>query len=228
MSLQQRPQALRLLKDTRLWTGRGRSRQATISTGHAELDLSLPGGGWPAHALTEVLHDVQGIGEMQLLLPALTRLSRSKHIALVAPPYIVNAPALSSVGAELSRITVLPQLSNKDRDWASEQCLRSGAYAAVLMWAEEMPDKDMRRLQLACEHGKAMGFVFRPSRYAAQPSPAALRVQLGPQGQLDVLKARGGQSRRLWWQRATTSKRLQNLDVVDLPLPAATAPGCPA
>lgn len=224
MSLNNRQQAIDLLKDPRLWRGRSVGKHATVPTGHHELDLSLPGGGWPANAVTEILHDLHGIGEMQLLLPCLARLSKSKHVALVAPPYIVNAPALASVGAELSRITVLPQVSSKDRDWAAEQCLRSGAYAAVLMWADDMNDKDMRRLQLACEHGKALGFVFRSGRHAQNPSPASLRVKLGPQGQVDVLKARGGRPGRLWWQQSKSWNR----PATDLPVMDDGAMGCTA
>lgn len=222
--LPQHPQAMALLRDPRLWTGRHRSRLQTVASGHAELDLSLPGGGWPVGTLTEILHGEHGIGEMQLLLPALARLSRSKHIAMIAPPFVVNAPALSSVGAQLSRITVLPQVNDSERNWAAEQCLRSGAYAAVLIWAEQMPDRELRRLQLACEQGRALGFMFRNSSYAQQPSAAGLRLQLGPQGQIDILKSRGGRPQRLWWQRARTNTR----HAVDLPVSAPLAAGCPA
>ena len=38
----------------------------TISTGFADLDSELPGGGWPKGALTELLRDGEGIGEMRL------------------------------------------------------------------------------------------------------------------------------------------------------------------
>ena len=46
----------------------------TISTGFAELDQCLPGGGWPMGSLIEILHDICGIGELSLLLPALSRM----------------------------------------------------------------------------------------------------------------------------------------------------------
>ena len=225
MSLHNRQQAIDLLKSPRLWGALGLSSRATVSTGHHELDLSLPGGGWPANAMTEILHDRHGISELQLLLPSLARLSRGKHVALVAPPYAVNGPALASVGAELSRITVLPQTSAKDRNWAAEQCLRSGAYAAVLIWADDMADQDLRRLQLACEHGKALGFVFRSGLHAQRTSPAALRVKLGPQGQVDVLQGRDGRSRRLWWQRPGDRRQSPALPSVPAPIAGCALPG---
>jgi len=41
-----------------------------ILTGFAALDAALPGHGWPANDLTEIHGDAQGIGELQLVLPA--------------------------------------------------------------------------------------------------------------------------------------------------------------
>ena len=42
-----------------------------LPTGFATLDAELPGGGWPAGALIELLADRPGIGELSLLLPLL-------------------------------------------------------------------------------------------------------------------------------------------------------------
>ncbi|HNA05104.1 MAG TPA: SOS cell division inhibitor, partial [Rhodocyclaceae bacterium] len=46
-----------------------------IASGFAALDAELPGGGWPAGALTEIYPEVEGIGEFSLLAPALARLA---------------------------------------------------------------------------------------------------------------------------------------------------------
>src|SRR5882762_5833625 len=72
-----------------------------ISTSYASLDRELPGGGWPTGALTEILGTgkggVQGIGELQLVLPALAALTRAgKRVAWLAPPYLPYAPALAA------------------------------------------------------------------------------------------------------------------------------------
>lgn len=44
---------------------------AVLPTGFAALDAELPGGGWPAGALIELLADRPGVGELSLLLPLL-------------------------------------------------------------------------------------------------------------------------------------------------------------
>lgn len=59
------------------------SRSTTCSTGHALLDEELPNKGWPRSSLIELLLQQAGIGEMQLLKPALARLSKNQRIALV-------------------------------------------------------------------------------------------------------------------------------------------------
>ena len=57
-----------------------------VPTGYARLNRELPGGGWPAGALTEILCAGEGIGELQLVLPALAALSREgKRVAWLAP-----------------------------------------------------------------------------------------------------------------------------------------------
>ena len=59
------------------------------------LDARLPGGGWPASGLCEVLQAAPGVGELALVWPALARLSqRDRPIVLVAPP----SPACPGLG----------------------------------------------------------------------------------------------------------------------------------
>ena len=66
----------KLLENPRIWRGRNQTqRQAGLASGYAELDRHLPGGGWPPAALTEILTEQYGIGELRLLMPALARLS---------------------------------------------------------------------------------------------------------------------------------------------------------
>lgn len=90
-----------LLQRPDLWRGDtlARTAQDGVASGFAELDAALPGGGWPRGALTELLPHKMGIGELSLLLPALTALeAEAGWIALVAPPWRPHAPAWQAVG----------------------------------------------------------------------------------------------------------------------------------
>lgn len=197
-------EALRsLLARPDLWLGNGTGAappQGTLPTGFAELDALLPGGGWPAGAVTEIVAPREGIGELRLLVPALAGPGvAGRLIAWVSPPYHPYAPAMAAAGLPLSRFLVVSAGAGRDALWAAEQCLRSGACGAVLAWPGECDDRAVRRLQLAAALGGCPAFLFRPERAALSPSPAALRLRLAhsPRGAaVELLKGRGGAGRR--------------------------------
>jgi protein ImuA len=187
-----------VLQHPAIWRGNQYAKVAveSIPTGFAALDAQLPGAGWPRAALTELLTNHQGIGELRLLTPALVRLCKEERwIVLIAPPYRPYAPGFEARGVDLSHLIVVDTRSDAETWWTAERCLRSTACAAVLAWPAAAHERGLRRLQLAAEEGKGMGVVFGPTRYAAQPSPAPLRIQLSPQRgglALQILKRRGG------------------------------------
>lgn len=189
MSLEQ------LFQRAQLWRG-GEIPAAIpgIATGHAGLDELLPGG-WPQGALTEILVSDAGIGALQLLVPALARISQREWVVMIAPPHIPYAPALAAAGVNLRHVLVLHAETERDRLWATEQALRAGCCGAVLVWPCLQDSKRLRRLQLAAEAGDSWGILFRPVAAAQQASPAALRLRLMPAltgPEVAVLKRRGG------------------------------------
>jgi hypothetical protein len=187
-----------VLQHPAIWRGDQYAKVAVASvpTGFAELDAQLPGGGWPRAALTELLANQQGIGELRLLAPALAHLSHEeKWLVLVAPPHLPYAPGFESLGVDLAQLVVVRTRSGGESLWAAERCLRAGTCAAVIAWPGPGSERSLRRLQLAAEEGKSLGVIFGPTRNAANASPAALRIRLDAgRGRLEVqiLKRRGG------------------------------------
>ncbi|PBJ81882.1 DNA lesion error-prone repair protein ImuA [Lysobacteraceae bacterium NML93-0399] len=185
-----------LLAARTVWpAGRGtRSAQTGQPTGHPMLDAALPGGGWPPKALTELLLPADGVGEISLLFPALSRITAAGgRVVLVAPPCIPYAPAWQAAGVRLDALDVV-EAAPADALWAFEQCLRSGACAAVLGWPDTGDARLMRRLQVAADSGDCHAFALRDRRHAANPSPAALRLEyLSDLRAWQVRKCRGGQ-----------------------------------
>lgn len=177
-----------------LWHA-GRSAKITAdgeSTGYAELDALLPQKGWPRRALTELLLPADGLGELGLLFPALTRMTQAGHpVVVIAPPYIPYAPAWQAAGIDLSLVEIV-DASPRDALWAFEQCLRSGACSAVLGWPQQADAQSLRRLQVAADSGDCLGFAFRDRKHVANASPAALRMEHAG-GQWHIRKCRGGQ-----------------------------------
>ena len=85
-----------LLRHPGIWrsTEPRASGLGSVPSGFDALDRVLPGGGWPAAGLIELLVAGPGIGELRLLVPALERAIRAgQRAALVHPPHVPYAPA---------------------------------------------------------------------------------------------------------------------------------------
>ena len=180
-----------------IWRGSQLARSACpgIASGFAALDAELPGGGWPRGALTEILPQHEGIGELRVLGPALAQLTaQGKCIAWIAPPYLPYAPALAAAGIALERVLIVKTTKDGDSLWAAEQALRSAACGGVLAWTRDIRYTQLRRLQLAAEDGGCLAVLFRPTLAAREPTPAALRIALATADgglALSILKRRG-------------------------------------
>jgi len=172
------------------------ARPTAQPTGFAPLDAALPGGGWPVGAITELMPETQGIGELSLLLPALAQLSRAgRYIAWIAPPCLPYPPALIHHGLALEQLLLVQTRDARTALWATEQALRCPAIGAVLAWPEAIDDRQVRRLQLAAEAGGSCGLLYRPPAAAQQHSPAALRMLLRGDVaglHIEIRKVRGG------------------------------------
>ncbi|GAB2891642.1 translesion DNA synthesis-associated protein ImuA [Uliginosibacterium flavum] len=167
--------------------------EAGVASGFAALDAELPGGGWPRGALSELLLEASGIGELSLLQPVLQACAVQAPIALIAPPQRPHAPAWAAV-LPLERL-LLVEARGAEVAWAAEHLLASGALGALLVWLPAQIDtRTLRRLQMAAEGHPAPAFVFRPAAAARQASPAPLRLNLAGSAeglQLRVFKRRG-------------------------------------
>ena len=179
-----------------VWRGGGLAQAlAALSSGFAALDAELPGAGWPRQALTEILADNTGIGELELILPALAALTGAGQRAVwVSPPHVPYAPALAAAGVDLVNLLVVRAPERRDALWAAEQALRSGSSGALAAWLPRPRYAELQRLAVAAEAGRAAAFLFRPLAAANESSPAALRVALEPAGSelhLRIIKRRG-------------------------------------
>ena len=185
-----------VLNHPAVWRGSEYARVAPgVPTGFAELDAQLPGGGWPAGAITEIYAERTGVGEVQLTMPAAAKLTQAgRWLTLVAPLHVPYAPALAAHGVRLEKLLLVETRTSEDNLWACEQALRSSCCGAVLLWQDHLHERALRRLQLAAESASSSLFLFRSAR-VAPASPAALRLHVSrSEGRtmVRVLKRRGG------------------------------------
>lgn len=182
---------------TALWLGHELAAPArpACPSGFAELDAQLPGGGWPAGGLTELMHET-GSGEIRLLAPALRRLGTGpRELVWIAPPHPPYAPAVQALSLSLARLLWLRADHPADAAWAAEQVLRSGSAGAVLWWSRQVLPATLRRLHLVAQEGGTPLFALRPPAARAHASPAPLRLALqalaGSRLEIDLFKRNG-------------------------------------
>jgi hypothetical protein len=176
---------------------RASSRQPdwqVLSTGFTALDRCLPGGGWPLAAMTEIFTGQYGIGELQLLMPALARRAQ-QGITWIAPPFTPYAPALVRRGLDLRNMLFVQPASAADVPWALEQVLQTRVDSTVLAWLNRVQPVTLRRLQLRIAAQRIWAVFFSPLIEVSRRSPAALKIRLSAAERslrVDILKCRGG------------------------------------
>lgn len=185
-----------------------RPRAAVFASGFGLLDATLPGGGWPAQGLTELLLPHAGVGELRLLAPALAALQAAGQGTIwFDPPAEPDAWALQGLGIGTQQLVVVrsrvplkgkarTQLPAADILWALEQALLSGSGGALLAWLPvRLPAEALRRLQLAAQAHAGPAFLLREAEARQRPSMAPLRLLLASAGpdalRVHLLKRRG-------------------------------------
>ena len=166
-----------------------------VTCGYPQLSQELPGGGWPAGALIELLIDHPGSTELQLVRPAL-QAQEHGQIVFLQTPYQPHACALLQAGFPQQRLLWLRSQKLNDALWTAEQVLSSANCAALLFWQNQVKAESLRRLHLAAQHGRTLFYLIRSSRFKDHPSPAILRIhlQVVQQGlSLSFIKRRGVQ-----------------------------------
>jgi hypothetical protein len=191
-----------LLSHPAIWRGDDCAPEpAAMSSGFAALDAALPGRGWPQGALTEMLLEREGIGEIRLTLPALARVqAQGRDVVWIAPPHRPYAPALAVAGLDLARLYVVHCREPKDALWAFEQALRAPECGAAFAWLPTHDERALRRLQVAAREGRTWGVLWRRPGQRGSASAAPLRLALSPHAgpnlgtlAVHVLKRRGSE-----------------------------------
>ena len=164
-----------------VWPGHllGAAAQRVWPSGHPPLDAELPGGGWPAQAISEVLQHQFGLAEWRLVLPALRQVvAAGGHVLLIGPPHVPHLPGLAQQGLPAERVIRIEASTPAERLWATEQALLAEGLWAVLSWLPQAQAAQIRRLQVCAGRQAGPVFLFRPDRVLSEASAAPLRLHL--------------------------------------------------
>jgi protein ImuA len=161
----------------------GRTQGAVWPSQFAALDAQLPGGGWPAGVLTELLLPHAGVGELRLLAPLLATLQAQQRSVMWFDPPAAPCPwALAALGLDVQQLVVVQSraaLQNQARgrvfntfkpfNASTTQPARKLLPAADVLWALEQA--------LKSGHLGAV-LAWLPARL---PADALRRLQLAAQ-----------------------------------------------
>lgn len=182
-----------------IWRGDqlGTPTAEVVRTGFPNLDKELPGGGWPAHALTELLQPQPGVMEWRLLGPAIRHVvSQGKDVVVVSPPKHPHLPGLRQQGVDERHLVWIQADTPAERLWVTEQLVKANSAGLLIAWLPQARQEQIRRLQVCAHSCDSPVFLFRPAAVEHEPSAAPLRLQLrhAPDWELHVhlLKRKGG------------------------------------
>ncbi len=167
-----------------------------VSSGFAELDDELPGGGWPCQALSEVLSPQPSVLEWRVVGPALGRIvATGGKVVVVGPPKTPHLPGLRHCGIDEKHLVWVQAETPAERLWCTEQLVKAGACGALVAWLPQARPEQIRRLQVCAQACEGPVFLFRPPAAQHEASAAPLRVMatfaLDWEIQVHVLKRRG-------------------------------------
>lgn len=181
-----------------LWRGTdiGAHAGRVVSSGFAELDAELPGGGWPCQSLAEVLSPQPSVLEWRVIGPALRRVvADGGKVVVVGPPKTPHLPGLRHCGIDERHLVWVQVDTPADRLWATEQLVKASACGALVAWLPQARPEQVRRLQVCAQACEGPVFLFRPAAAQHESSAAPLRVMasfgIDWEVHLQVLKRRG-------------------------------------
>ncbi|MDM0037231.1 translesion DNA synthesis-associated protein ImuA [Variovorax sp. J22P271] len=194
-----RPGELPASVEAAIWRGDQLGSPVTrvVASGYRALDAELPGGGWPARSLTEVLQAQPTVLEWRLLAPAMREVvAQGEDIVIVGPPKAPHLPGLRDEGIDERRLVWIQAANPAERLWVTEQLVKANAAGMVVSWLPQARQEQIRRLQVCAQSCDSPVFLCRPAAAVHEPSAAPLRLQVsvGIDWELRVhlLKRKGG------------------------------------
>jgi protein ImuA len=159
----------------------GSKTAAVRSTGWQAIDELFPGQGIREGTLVEWLGDGIASGAAMLSLLVGRKICPAERPVVVIEARRSLFPlTLKALGFDLSQTVMAYPASEVEALWACEQALRCAGIGLVWMRSSHLSNLGFRRLQLAAEVSRGIGFLLRSAKAAHQPSWADVRLLVRP------------------------------------------------
>jgi hypothetical protein len=171
-----------LREQIRILEGGARVRRRRAPSGVGEIDALV--GGLPRPGLVEISGQ-PGLGATRFGARLAAAATRAGRVAWIDTERRLFPPALAEHGVILEHLLVirppaggsaLAGRGSAPEAWATEQVLRSGCFALVLVSGGRIDRATGHRWGLAAEHGQSTGVILRAE--PARELPAEIRLQV--------------------------------------------------
>jgi hypothetical protein len=209
---------------------------SVISSGMDVLDRLLPDVGFRAGSLIEWMAE-KGSADQLALLAARSALGEDRVLIVIDDEETLYPPAAAALGIDLKRLILVRPGKRTRREaqtdtakcspsarakttsvetlWALEQALASRGVAVTFCRLEKLSAKVFRRLQLAAERGRGLGFLIRPHTARGEPSWSDVRFGIETMNEGDSSFARRWRVEVLRCRRGAAGERFALLEYDD-------------
>ncbi|HEV8002324.1 MAG TPA: hypothetical protein VGP63_20705 [Planctomycetaceae bacterium] len=213
-----------------------------ISSGMDVLDRLLPDAGFRAGSLIEWMAEKGSADQLALLaarsaLEDRAALGEDRVLIVIDDEETLYPPAAAALGIDLRRLILVrpgkiarrevqvemvkrspsapAKTTGVETLWALEQALASRGVAVTFCRLEKLSAKVFRRLQLAAERGRGLGFLIRPHTARGEPSWSDVRFGIEAMSEGDSSSARRWRVEVLRCRRGAAGERFALLEYDD-------------
>ncbi|WP_245574156.1 cell division inhibitor SulA [Neptunomonas japonica] len=112
--------------------------------------------------ITEIVTRSGELNDMPLLMPLLAQLSHEdRWFAWIAPPANLPRSLLQDAGIDLNKVILLYPDEHNSVLQLAKKALSTGTCHAVISWAEEISEHEIKNLEQSAQQGCSNGILIR-------------------------------------------------------------------
>ena len=112
--------------------------------------------------ITEIVTSSGELNDIPLLMPLLAQLSHEdRWFAWISPPVNLPRSLLQNAGIDLNKVILLYPDSQHSVLQLAKKALSAGTCHAVISWAEEISEHEIKNLEQSAQQGRSNGILIR-------------------------------------------------------------------